>query len=598
MNQNMLSKNGGKKLILAVLFIGLLLSTKHLNAQTITENTQDTHDGFFYSFWNDQTNGTASMTLGPAGNYSTTWNNIGNFTAGKGWLPGTEDRVICFSGTYNVGTNGFLAVYGWTRDPLIEYYVVENYGSWVPPGGTSKGTFTSDGGTYNIYETTRIQQPSIDGIQTFQQYWSVRTVRRSTGTVTFANHVAEWKKRGMNMGTSWDYQIMESEGFNSSGSSNITVSDCTPNKCPTPAPTVTAKVIYEPGQPATQLTAIGTSLLWYTTETGGTGNTTAPTPGTTQEGITTYYVSQTDNNCESPRAAITVTVSEIYKIFKTPVPITIDGSIDAEWNSAEVMPVSASKLLIGTIANSADLSGMFKALWDNTYLYILADINDDTRVNDSPDIYEDDGVEVYVDINNDKSQTYGANDAQYTFAWDNGTTVGVLPEGRSTTAITYSVVAKTGGYIVEARIPWSTMQGNPSINQYMGIDFMINDDDDTGSRDSKLSWNSATDNAWENPSLFGIGQLKSEIDVITTIDDIQASNKIAVFPNPVSNTVNLSLKDAQSEISLYAINGNHLMTVTSENIETSIDMSTFDDGIYLLKIVGKGQTVTKKIVKQ
>src|SRR5690606_32727089 len=178
-----------------------------------------------------------SMTLGPNGNYSTTWSNVGNFTAGKGWKPGSSDRVICFSGSFNGGSNGILAIYGWTREPLIEYYIVENYGQWVPPGGQSKGTFTSDGSTYNIYETTRTQQPSIDGTQTFQQFWSVRTTRRSTGTVTFANHVAEWKNRGMNLGTSHDYQILETEGIGSTGNSNVTVEDCTPNQCATAAPT-------------------------------------------------------------------------------------------------------------------------------------------------------------------------------------------------------------------------------------------------------------------------------------------------------------------------------------------------------------------------
>ena len=49
--------------------------------------------------------------------------------------------------------------------------------------------------------------------------------------------------------------------------------------------------------------------MWYTSATGGTGSTTAPTPSTNTPGTTTYYVSQTlTSECESPRVVITVTV--------------------------------------------------------------------------------------------------------------------------------------------------------------------------------------------------------------------------------------------------------------------------------------------------
>jgi len=230
MKQKLFIRNGYKCLSVMAFSLVLLCVTQHSGAQTITTNQTGTHNGFYYSYWNQGSGntsftGTPVMKLGAEGNYSITWSNVNNFTAGKGWATGKPDRIINFSGNFDGGRNGYLAVYGWTKNELIEYYVVENYGDWTPPGGTSKGTFTSDGGTYNIYETTRTNQPSIVGTATFQQFWSVRTTRRSGGTVTFANHVAAWKSKGMNLGTTWDYQILETEGFHSSGSSNITVSE-------------------------------------------------------------------------------------------------------------------------------------------------------------------------------------------------------------------------------------------------------------------------------------------------------------------------------------------------------------------------------------
>ena len=77
------------------------------------------------------------------------------------------------------------------------------------------------------------------------------------------------------------------------------------------APVVNSPVSYCQNAVAIPLTATGNGLLWYTVATGGTGNTTAPTPSTTSAGSTSYYVTQTINNCESPRAVITVNVSSL-----------------------------------------------------------------------------------------------------------------------------------------------------------------------------------------------------------------------------------------------------------------------------------------------
>ena len=85
---------------------------------------------------------------------------------------------------------------------------------------------------------------------------------------------------------------------------------------PTPSAPIPNDVTYCQFAPTVPLTATGTNLLWYTTATGGVGNPVAPTPSSTVAGVFTYYVSQVNNTCESPRAPLLVTINA-----KPPAPI-------------------------------------------------------------------------------------------------------------------------------------------------------------------------------------------------------------------------------------------------------------------------------------
>lgn len=87
-------------------------------------------------------------------------------------------------------------------------------------------------------------------------------------------------------------------------------------------PTVTTPVTYCQNTTATALTATGTALKWYTVATGGTSSGTAPTPLTSTVGSTTYYVSQTVNTIESPRAAIVVKINAAPSTPTITTPVT------------------------------------------------------------------------------------------------------------------------------------------------------------------------------------------------------------------------------------------------------------------------------------
>ncbi|MGD9211170.1 MAG: glycoside hydrolase family 11 protein [Desulfobacteraceae bacterium] len=204
------------KVCLPVIFLVLTFQTSY--AQQICDNQVGTHDGFTYEYWKDS--GSGCMTLGSGGTFEVDWSGINNLLARTGMRPGSMNQVVTYEADYQPNGNSYLCIYGWTTNPLVEYYIVESYGSWKPPGATAKGTIDVDGGTYEIFETTRTNQPSIEGTATFQQYWSVRTEKRTSGTVHVGEHFDAWQGMGMNMGSLYEVS-MTVEGYQSSGYANV-----------------------------------------------------------------------------------------------------------------------------------------------------------------------------------------------------------------------------------------------------------------------------------------------------------------------------------------------------------------------------------------
>ncbi|KAG8986050.1 hypothetical protein FRB93_005526 [Tulasnella sp. JGI-2019a] len=186
----------------------------------------DNGDYYYYYFTDGVDN--ATFTDKGGGEYSLVWSGAGHVIGGKGWNPGSA-KPITFNGSFSTtGTgSGSLSVYGHTINPVTEYSIVENYGTLDPStGATHKGTFASDGSTYDIYLDVRVNQPSVIGTTTFNSYWSVRSSKRSSGTITTANHFNAWAALGLTLGTPTD-QIVATEGYDCSGSSDITVSSGT-----------------------------------------------------------------------------------------------------------------------------------------------------------------------------------------------------------------------------------------------------------------------------------------------------------------------------------------------------------------------------------
>jgi endo-1,4-beta-xylanase len=198
--------------------------TMTAHAQTVYNNGTGTNSGYYYSLYTS--GGSATMTFPEAGqypgNYAISWSGVSDVVGGKGWNPGGSMSV-----GYNVGyATGYntISIYGWTTNPLVEYYITE-LGSLYVGNATYKGSVSSDGHTYSTYEHLQVNQPSIEGTATFEQYldaWGGSSIG-SNHTVTTGNHFSHWAGLGMNLGT-FNYMILGTEAYNgASGSVNATV---------------------------------------------------------------------------------------------------------------------------------------------------------------------------------------------------------------------------------------------------------------------------------------------------------------------------------------------------------------------------------------
>ena len=110
----------------------------NVQAMTLTNNATGTYQGYDYEYWKDRGNGT--MTLTGGGTFTCSWNNINNILFRTGKKLGSQKTYqeygniyIEYACDYRPNGNSYLSVYGWTQGPLVEYYIIESYGTWKPP---------------------------------------------------------------------------------------------------------------------------------------------------------------------------------------------------------------------------------------------------------------------------------------------------------------------------------------------------------------------------------------------------------------------------------------------------------------------------------
>lgn len=89
------------------------------------------------------------------------------------------------------------------------------------------------------------------------------------------------------------------------------------------------------------------------------------------------------------------------------------------------------------------------------------------------------------------------------------------------------------------------------------------------------------------------------IEFVTALSTSLAKNGFSVFPNPAQNKVSVRLvSNAASDIRMYDVLGNEVKYITTNELQSEIDVANLVSGVYFIKLTQEGKTHTEKIIIQ
>ena len=171
----------------------------------------------------------------------------------------------------------------------------------------------------------------------------------------------------------------------------------------------------------------------------------------------------------------------------------IDAKKDNVWKKA-----ASVKTDVWVVGNSG-ATATAQLLWDEKYLYVLADVKDPLRSKLSSNAHEQDSIEIFIDPSKDQTTFYQEDDAQYRVNFDNEASFGGNARKESFKSATRLT---SGGYTVEVAIPLDSVRAEGQ--RWIGFDLQVNDDGaGDGKRSSVSIWSDSSGNSYQDTSGFG-----------------------------------------------------------------------------------------------
>ena len=193
-------------------------------------NSQGGSNNLAWQIWSNQGTGTLTTFSTPA--FSAAWNNSGDYLGRLGFEWGNSGKTYDQYGTITAGFafkksgsgGGFsyIGIYGWSTNPCIEWYIVDDsFGQmpFNPYNSSQKGTATIDGESYKLFSNgTNGTGGSRCNQSSWTQFWSIRQKARQCVTITISDHFKAWDGAGMKLGNLLEAKILVETG---GGSGNV-----------------------------------------------------------------------------------------------------------------------------------------------------------------------------------------------------------------------------------------------------------------------------------------------------------------------------------------------------------------------------------------
>src|SRR5690606_6110093 len=70
-----------------------------------------------------------------------------------------------------------------------------------------------------------------------------------------------------------------------------------------------------------------------------------------------------------------------------------------------------------------------------------------------------------------------------------------------------------------------------------------------------------------------------------------------LYPNPTKNRITISAYNSIDSVVFYNLLGQEILVLTPKSVQYQIDMTGFEGGMYLIKIISDNKTETHRIIK-